>query len=184
MPERIAPSVLALALALLLAPVSAAAQEGPEAGGSRGAVYEISPTAGMMGGSPLLGVRAAMNYHPITLEAGIEQVMGRTATLYPFTVKALLDLAPFARAVPFAIVGGGLFLTVPANTVGQETVSSVGAEFGGGLRFYLTRRMGLRFETKQIFTRVDTRVEGQSDARQELLIFQSTSLGVLFAFDG
>ena len=89
-----------------------------------------------------------------------------------------------ARSPDVAIVGGGLFLTVPANTVGQETGSTVGAEFGGGLRFYLTRRMGLRFETKQIFTRVDTRVEGQSDARQELLIFQSTSLGVLFAFDG
>jgi hypothetical protein len=132
----------------------------------------------MMGGSALLGLRAAMNYRPITLELGAEQVMGRTATLYPLTVNAILDLAAASRVVPFAIVGGGLFLTVPANTVGDETVSAMGANFGGGLRFYLGPALGIRFETKQLFTRVDNRLDG----RDELLIFQSSSLGVIFAF--
>lgn len=149
----------------------------PETG--TGAGFEISPTAGMMGGSALLGLRASMLYRPVTLEMSAEQVMGRAATLYPFTVNAILDLARVSRAVPFAIVGGGLFLTVPSNSVGDETVSSVGLNFGGGLRFYLNPKLGIRFETKQLFTRVDNHL----DKREELLIFQSSSLGVIFAFD-
>jgi hypothetical protein len=178
-----------LHILLVLAFASAATALDPRAGlpasspGTRGdapagAGYEISPTAGMMGGSALLGVKAAMNYHPVTLELSAEQVMGRTATLYPLTVNAILDLAAPARVVPFAIVGGGLFLTVPANTVGDESVSNMGANFGGGLRIYLGPKLGIRFETKQLFTRVDNRLDG----RDELLIFQSSSLGVIFAF--
>ena len=144
-----------------------------------GAGFEISPTAGMMGGSALLGLRASMMYRPVTLELCAEQVMGRAATLYPFTMNAILDLAKVSRAVPFAIIGGGLFLTVPANTVGDETVSSIGLNFGGGLRFYLSPQLGIRFETKQLFSRVDNHL----DQREELLIFQSSSLGVIFAFE-
>lgn len=177
--------VFALAVPALAEPVRAPEPERATAGEIRdahsGAGYEISPTAGMMGGSPLLGLRASMNYRPVTLEMSAEQVMGRSATLYPFTVNAILDMAPPSRAVPFAIVGGGLFLTVPSNSVGDESVSSVGVNFGGGLRFYLSPRLGIRFETKQLFTRVTNRVEQERD---ELLIFQSSSLGVLFAFDG
>lgn len=158
---------------------SPSAEMDAESPTSSGAGFEISPTAGMMGGSALLGLRASMLYRPVTLEMSAEQVMGRSATLYPFTVNAILDLARVSRAVPFAIVGGGLFLTVPSNSVGDETVSSVGLNFGGGLRFYLNPKLGIRFETKQLFTRVDNRL----DKREELLIFQSSSLGVIFAFD-
>jgi hypothetical protein len=147
----------------------------------RGAGWEISPTLGIMGGSALLGLRASMLYRPVTLEAVVEQVMGRAATLYPITVNAILDLAAPARAVPFAIIGGGLFLTVPSNSVGDEPVSAMGANFGGGLRYDLNRQLGIRFETKQLFTPVQNRLDTQ--ARDELLIFQSTSLGVIFAFD-
>lgn len=146
-----------------------------------GAGWEISPALGIMGGSALLGLRASMLYRPVTLEAVAEQVMGRAATLYPITVNAILDLAAPARVVPFAVIGGGLFLTVPSNSVGDETVSAMGANFGGGLRFYLNRKLGIRFESKQLFTRVQNRLDSQ--AREELLIFQSTSLGVIFAFD-
>jgi hypothetical protein len=160
-------------------PTASTSSSGRSTPASSGAGYEISPTVGFMGGSALLGLRAAMNYRPVTLELSAEQVMGRTATLFPLTVNAILDLAPASRAVPFAILGGGLFLTVPANTVGDQTVSSMGANFGGGLRFYLGPKLGLRFETKQLFTRVTNHL----DDRQELLIFQSSSLGVIFAFD-
>jgi len=93
-------------------------------------------------------------------------------------LNAKLDLANSARTVPYGIVGGGLFLTVPLNSVGDQTISSVGLCFGGGLRYYLSSKIGLRFETKQLFTRIDN----QQDHRKELLIFQSTSLGVIFAF--
>lgn len=157
---------------------SAEASSGAPGGG---AGWELSPSFGMMGGSALLGVKASMAYRPVTLEAAAEQVMGHTATLYPLTVNAVLDMALPARVVPFAIIGGGLFLTVPSNSVGNETVSTMGLNFGGGLRFYLNRKLGFRFETKQLFTRVENRLEDVK--REELLIFQSSSLGVIFAFD-
>jgi opacity protein-like surface antigen len=140
--------------------------------------FEVSPTVGFMGGSALLGVRASMNYFPASFELSAEQVMGRTATLYPITFNAKLDLANTTRTVPYGIVGGGLFLTVPLNSIGDQTVSSVGLAFGGGIRYYITSKIGIRFETKQLFTRIDNKL----DQSKELLIFQSTSLGVIFAF--
>ncbi len=138
----------------------------------------MAPTAGFMGGSALIGLRASMNYHPVNLELSFDQVMGHSATLYPITLNAVLDLSGAARTVPYGIVGGGLFLTVPNNSVGDQTISSVGLAFGGGIRYYITPGIGIRFETKQLFTRINNR----ADKRQELLIFQSTSLGVVFAF--
>lgn len=142
-----------------------------------GLPFEVSPTVGFMGGSALLGVKASMG-NPASLELGVEQVIGRTATLYPLTFNLVFDMALGTRAIPYGIVGGGLFLTVPLNTVGDQTVSSVGLNFGGGMKYFITNSIGIRFETKQLFTRIDNKV----DARKELLIFQSTSLGVVFAF--
>src|SRR4051812_13017160 len=142
-----------------------------------GLPFEVSPTVGFMGGSALLGVRASMG-NPVSVELSVEQVTGRTATLYPLTFNLAYDLSLDARAIPYGIVGGGLFLTKPLNTVGDETISSVGLEFGGGLKYFITNAIGIRFETKQLFTRI----RNQADHREELLIFQSTSLGVVFAF--
>jgi hypothetical protein len=143
-----------------------------------GLPFEVSPTVGFMGGSALLGVRASMG-NPVSLELSAEQVIGRRATLYPLTFNVVFDLSLDARAIPYGIVGAGLFLTVPLNTVGDETVSSVGGEFGGGLKYFVTNTIGVRFETKQAVTRI----RNQADNREELLFFQSTSLGVVFAFD-
>jgi hypothetical protein len=140
--------------------------------------YEFSPSAGLMGSSALIGLRVSMNTHPVTLELATDQVMGRTATLFPITVNAVLNLADLKKTVPYALIGGGLFLTVPINSVGDQTISSIGINFGGGLRYYISSRIGLRLETKQLFTRIENR----RDHRQELLIFQSTSLGVIIAF--
>jgi hypothetical protein len=147
-------------------------------GGRTQTPFEVSPTIGFMGASPLIGARASMNYFPVSLELAAEQVIGRTATLYPVTFNAILDLAESARTVPYGIVGGGLFLTVPINSVGDRTVSSVGLCFGGGFKYFITSKIGVRFETKQLFTRV----KNQTTDREDLLIFQSSSLGVVFAF--
>jgi hypothetical protein len=147
-------------------------------GGRMQTPFEISPTVGFMGASPLIGARASMNYFPVSLELAAEQVIGRTATLYPVTFNAILDLAESARTVPYGIVGGGLFLTVPMNSVGDRTVSSVGLCFGGGFKYFITSKIGIRFETKQLFTRI----KSQTSDREDLLIFQSSSLGVVFAF--
>jgi hypothetical protein len=187
-------SVLCLALAVRItvvptlafqpaaSPTGAASQSAAPSvtavSGGTASPFEVSPTIGFMGASALLGARASMNYFPVSLELAAEQVLGRTATLYPITFNAVLDLANSTRTVPYGIVGGGLFLTVPLNSVGDQTISSVGLCFGGGFKYYITSRIGLRFETKQLFTRVKNRI----DERQELLIFQSSSLGVVFAF--
>ena len=141
-------------------------------------LFEIAPLVGFMGGSPLLGVRASMNYYGFALEGSIDQVIGRYATLYPITLNLVLSLAQTRRVIPFGVIGGGLFLTKPENTVGDKVISTVGVNFGGGIRFYLTPKFGLRFETKQYFTEVDNKRENH----KELLIYQSSSLGVLFAF--
>ena len=177
-----------LALAFLPAPASAAAapsatdlspaSETPALQGPHpGLPFEASPTVGFMGGSALLGVRASMG-HPVSLELSAEQVTGRRATLYPLTFNLAYDLSYDSRAIPYGMVGGGLFLTVPLNTVGDGTVSSVAVCFGGGLKYFITSAIGIRFETRQLFTRIQNKI----DNREELLIFQSTSLGVVFAF--
>lgn len=171
-------SCLCMALAMSTAAATSLNASPATAMNRQSMPFEISPTVGFMGGSALLGVRASMNYFPASFELAAEQVMGRTATLYPITFNAKLDLANTTRTVPYGIIGGGLFLTVPLNSIGAQTVSSVGLAFGGGVRYYLTSKIGIRFETKQLFTRIDNK-QGQ---RKELLIFQSSSLGVIFAF--
>lgn len=142
-------------------------------------VWEITPLFGFMGGSPLISVRASMNHPRASLELAFDQAMGRTATLYPVTANILWNLTEGTRAVPYGVAGGGLFFTVPIHAVGGETLSTPGINFGGGLRYRLNRNVGFRLEAKQYLTRIDH----QEDARSELLIFQSTSLGVVFAFD-
>jgi hypothetical protein len=176
-PALCAPAGTGLESAMTSTPVPDA--RGGDAGRvGRESLFEFSPAAGFMGGSALIGLRASMNYHPVTLELSAEQVMGIRATLYPLSLNVVLDLADSRKTVPYGIVGGGLFLTAPTNSVGDQVVSSVGLSFGGGLRYYFLPNLGIRFETKQLFTRIDNR----QDNRKELLIFQSTSLGVIFAF--
>jgi hypothetical protein len=75
-------------------------------------------------------------------------------------------------------VGTGLLLTVPTNTLGDETVSTIGINFGGGVRYYITRSFGFRAEVKQFITSVaNTR-----DLKDELLVFQEVTVGVTFMF--
>jgi hypothetical protein len=142
------------------------------------ALFEITPQFGFMGGSTLVGVKAAMLYYGFSLELAADQVIGRYATLFPLTANFVLNLAQAKRVVPFGIVGGGLFLVKPENTVGDETLSTLGLNVGGGLRFYFNSRIGLRFETKQYFTEI----QNKSENHPELLIYQSSSLGVIIAF--
>lgn len=141
-------------------------------------LFEITPQAGFMGGSSLVGVKGAMLYHGFSLEAAVDQVIGRYATLYPLTLNMVFNLSQGKKIVPFGIVGGGLFLTKPENTVGDEVLSTLGVNVGIGVRMYFNSRFGVRFETKQYFTEI----ENKSVGHPELLIYQSSSLGVIIAF--
>lgn len=144
----------------------------------QGASFEIAPHTGMMGGSGVFGLRLAMNYGAVNLEVSGEQVIGETANMYPIAVNFGLNLATRGRLLPYGTVGGGLFLTVPTNALGSETVSTMGINFGGGARFYVTPTFGFRLEARQYVTSVTNELE----SRDELLIFQEVSLGVTFMF--
>jgi hypothetical protein len=143
---------------------------------NEGVSFEISPHSGMMGGSGTFGLKLSMNYSSFNLELAGEQVIGRTANLYPLSVNALLNLSTRSRLIPYGVVGGGLFLTVPTNSLGDETVSTLGVNFGGGARYYITRTFGVRVEVKQYVTSV----RSERDLNTELLFFQEVSVGVTF----
>jgi opacity protein-like surface antigen len=129
-----------------------------------------------MGGSGTFGLRMSMNYSSLNLEIAGEQVIGKTANLYPLSVNVLLNLATRGRLIPYGAVGAGLMLTTPTNSIGDETVTTLGLNFGGGARYYITRSFGVRLEAKQYVTSVHSERESNS----ELLFFQEVSLGVTF----
>jgi hypothetical protein len=119
-----------------------------------------------------------MTYSSFSLELAGEQVIGNTANLYPISINAVLNLATHGRLIPYGAVGAGLFMTVPVNSLGAETVSTLGINFGGGARYFITRSFGVRLEAKQYFTSV-------SDPRglkNNLLFFQEVSIGATFLF--
>jgi len=168
-------SVLALPLPAK-AQDSAAKSDQPMVDLTQGVTFEISPHTGFMGSSGTLGLSLAMNYGAFSLELAGEQVMGKTADLYPLSVNAVLNLSTSGRLIPYGIVGVALMLTVPSNTIGDETVSTLGISFGGGARFFLTDVFGLRLEGKQHITSVSA----DRDQQDELLFFQELSVGVTF----
>ncbi len=143
-----------------------------------GVHFEITPHTGLMGGSGVFGLQLGMNYSSLSLELSGEQVIGKTANLYPISINALLNLSTQGRLIPYGSVGAGLLLTVPTSTIGDETVSSIGFNFGGGARYFLTSMFGLRAEARQYITNV----KSERDNRNELLVFQEFSIGVSFLF--
>lgn len=143
---------------------------------TKGVSFEISPHTGFMGGSGTFGLKLGMNYGSFTFELAGEQVIGKTADLYPLSVNAVLNLATSGRLIPYGTVGAGLLLTVPSNTIGDETVSTIGVSFGGGARYFLTSVFGFRLEGKQHITSV----KADRDQQDELLFFQELSVGVTF----
>lgn len=143
-----------------------------------GMSFELSPHTGFMDGSGVFGLDASMNYKTINLEFSAGQVIGETADLFPLDVNLVFNLSGNGKIVPFGMVGAGLLLTVPSTSIGNNTVSTLGINFGGGLRFYLTDTFGLRVGVNQYLTNI----ENQRDQNEELLIFQEVSLGVIFVF--
>jgi hypothetical protein len=140
--------------------------------------FEISPHTGLMGSSGTFGLKLLTSYGNFSLEIAGEQVIGKTANLYPISLNIVLNLATRGRLIPYGAVGAGLFMTVPTNALGAETVSTLGLNFGGGARYYITRAFGIRLEGKQYITSVSS----SRDLKDELLFFQEVSLGVTFLF--
>jgi hypothetical protein len=138
--------------------------------------FEISPHTGLMGSSGIFGLKLMMSYSSLSLELAGEQVIGKTANLYPISLDLVLNLATRGRLIPYGAVGAGLWLTTPTNALGAETVSTLGINFGGGARYFITRAFGVRLEAKQYVTSVSD----NRGAKDELLFFQEVSLGVTF----
>ncbi len=140
------------------------------------AALELSPSIGMMGGSPVLSLRASMRYRPVSLEGAAGMVPGQTATLYPLTANILIHLAENSLFLPYGLLGGGLFITAPSNAVSAESISTVGLNYGGGLRYSLSPTLAVRFEVRQYFLRD----RNPLDQSHILHVFQETNLGVSF----
>ena len=140
--------------------------------------FELSPNTGFMDGSGQFGLDVSMNYKSFNLEFSGAQVIGETADLYPLNVNLLFNLATKGKMIPYGGVGVGLLLTVPSTTIGNKTLSSLGVNFGGGVRFYLSDEFGLRIGVNQYLTNI----ESKRDESEELLIFQEVTLGVIFIF--
>jgi opacity protein-like surface antigen len=143
-----------------------------------GVTFEVSPHTGLMGSSGTFGLKLLTTYSAFSLEIAAEQVIGRTANLYPISLNAIVNLSTRGRLIPYGAVGAGLWLTVPTNALGAETVSTLGINFGGGARYYITRAFGVRLEAKQYVTSVSN----GRDLKDELFFFQEVSLGVTFLF--
>jgi hypothetical protein len=140
--------------------------------------FEVCPHTGMMGSSGTFGLKLLMTYSSFSIELAGEQVIGKTANLYPISVNAVLNLATHGRLIPYGAVGAGLFMTVPVNSLGAETVSTLGINFGGGARYFITRAFGIRLEAKQYFTSISN----SRGLKNDLLFFQEVSIGATFIF--
>ena len=142
-------------------------------------VFEISPNTGFMDGGAEFGIDASINYRYINLEFSGAQVIGETADLYPLCVNLIFNFAKSSKIIPYGLVGAGLFLTVPTTAIGSQTVSTLGMNFGGGVRYYFNNSVGLRLGVSQYLTSVKNR----RDNFEELLIFQEVTFGVIFVFE-
>lgn len=141
--------------------------------------FEVAPHTGFMDGSGLFGLDVSMNYKSFNMEFSGAQVIGETADLYPLNLNLLFNLASSGKMIPYGGVGAGLLLTVPSTTIGNKTLSNLGINFGGGLRFYINKTFGIRLGVNQFLTHI----ESKRDASKELLIFQEVTLGVVFVFN-
>lgn len=141
-------------------------------------VFELSPHTGFMDGGGEFGLDLGMNYKSLSLEFSVAQVIGKTADLFPLNVNLILNFANKGKIIPYGGVGAGLLLTVPTTTIGNKTLSNLGINFGGGLRYYLSDEFGLKFGVSQYLTNV----KNSRDNYEELLIFQEVTLGVIFVF--
>lgn len=144
----------------------------------QGTKFEVAPHTGIMNGSGIFGLKLAMNYSALSLELSGEQVIGKTANLYPLQFNIAYNLAKTGQLLPFASVGGGLFMTVPTNALGSKTVSTMGFNFGAGARYYMTRSFGFRMELRQHMTRVNNELTAQN----EFLRFTEVAVGITFMF--
>lgn len=138
--------------------------------------FEISPYTGLVGKSGAFGLHLSMNYGSFNLEISGAQVLGKQANLYPLSLNGVLNLATRSRLIPYGTLGVGLLLTIPTATIGDETVSTVGLNFGAGARYYFTKVFGIRAEVKQYLTNI----RNTRDDRSELMLFQEVTLGVTF----
>lgn len=141
-------------------------------------IFELSPHTGFMDGGGEFGLDLGMNYKSISLEFSGAQVIGKTADLFPLNVNLIINFATKGKIIPFGGVGAGLLLTVPTTTIGNKTLSNLGINFGGGLRYYLSDEFGLKFGVNQYLTNV----KNSRDNYEELLIFQEVTIGVIFVF--
>lgn len=171
--------MLSLAFALPVgAQTESAPQPAPQLDFRNGTVFEVNPYTGAMGGSGLFGMRLGMNYGVIKLELGLAQIIGESADMYPVTANVAFNLSTKGKWLPYGTVGGGLLMTVPTESIGANTVSSMAVNVGGGTRLFIARNLGISFEARQYLTQLRNEIA----AENELLLFREFNVGFTFLF--
>ncbi|NOT32926.1 MAG: OmpA family protein [Candidatus Eisenbacteria bacterium] len=120
----------------------------------------------------LLGIEAAAGFTPTA-----EDFVGGADVDY-FHASGNLVLTPWSNRYggPFLFAGAG---SAQTKVTGQDTESNMGIEYGGGLRFWMSDAIGVRFEARNISSEVDA-IGGAKETLDNLVV----GGGLTFALGG
>ena len=114
------------------------------------------------------GVEASGEYIATKYDLGVSD--SRSTNVGNYRVDGILNLIPDSRLVPFVFAGfGGQSIDYPKNVSNK---SAYAADFGGGLKFFITDWLALRADIRQIYVFDNSKKD-----------FEYT-LGLSFAFGG
>ena len=118
--------------------------------------YEMGLFAGAFGGASLVSVYGSWSFNPqLAAELALGAFYGRYSNGYTADLGLMHVFVPENRWSPFLTIGVGEVHTEPKATLVQtSTRTEPSAYVGGGIRYYITRRLFLRCEYKAhwIFT--------------------------------
>ncbi|HYL03278.1 MAG TPA: SH3 domain-containing protein [Steroidobacteraceae bacterium] len=119
--------------------------------------FEMGIFAGAYGGANYVSTLWSLSFNSqLALEASVGQFLGRYSNGVTGDLGLAHVIAPESRWSPFLTLGTGLVHTEPKATVVASTNRTEQTAYvGGGIRYYLTRRLFLRGEYKShyVFTR-------------------------------
>ena len=112
--------------------------------------YEMGMFAGAYGGASLVSAYGSRSFNrQLAVELALGAYYGRYSNGYTADIGLAHVFMPESRWSPFLTLGGGVVHTEPKATLVQPSNhTDPSAYVGGGIRYYLTRRLFLRAEYK------------------------------------
>ena len=120
------------------------------------------PVIGIRGGYDFtknLGVEATVNWIPTRYNYDFTRVQGPWGkddvhtNVYNYRIEGIynFDLFPDKRFVPFLAVGvGGQTIDYRGSHPGERDVTRFAADWGGGLKFFMTENMAIRADVRHV----------------------------------